>query len=189
MSIRGSGLALSELAAADLPFLFDLWHNPDVMRYADEFPWLRGWSKSDDADEAWRLYQERRGELGRAYTQLILWLGDSRIGEAFVSPLREGYTFGRWGKPDGVRCVMGDIKLMPQLWGHGLGTRGMRRVVEWVFGQTSCALFVVPPHRHNPAAERVYEKAGFVRFMGMRSWRNHRVMELTRERFEELYCQ
>jgi RimJ/RimL family protein N-acetyltransferase len=85
--------------------------------------------------------------------------------------------------------MMGDIKLEPMHWGQGLGTQGMRRAVEWLFRHTPCAMFVVPPHRHNPAAERVYEKAGFVRFTGMRSWRNHRIMELTRERFEELYRQ
>ena len=189
MDERGTTLTVSELTAGDLPFLFELWHKPEVMRYADEFPWLRGWSKKDDPDEVWRLYEERRSEMGSEYTQLILWLRGSRIGESFVCPLREGYSFGRWEKPDGVRSVMGDIKLASEHWGHGLGTEGMRQVVEWVFGHTSCALFVVPPHRHNPAAERVYEKAGFVRFTAMRSWRNHRIMELTRERFEELYGQ
>lgn len=182
-------MTLSELEIEDLPFVLDLWHKPEVMRYADEFPRLRGWSKSDDLETAWRQYQERRSEVGNEYTQLILWLEGSRIGESFVAPLREGYTFGRWPKPDGVRSVMGDIKLEAAHWGRGLGTEGMRRVVEWVFGQTRCALFIVPPHRHNPAAERVYEKAGFVRFEGMRSWHNHRIMELTRERFEELYSQ
>ena len=187
--MRRPKLTLSELQAGDLPFLLDLWHDREVMRYADEFPSLRGWSKSDNPEEAWKLYQERRAEVGSEYTQLILWLDGSRIGESFLSPLREGYTFGRWEKPERVRSVMGDIKLEPKHWGRGWGTEGMQRVVEWVFGHTSCALFVVPPHRHNPAAERVYEKAGFVRFTGMRSWRNHRIMELTRESFEEIKCQ
>ena len=187
MSTSRPELVLSELTSEDLPFLIALWHKPEVMRYADEFPWLRGWSKDYGPEQAWRLYQGRHVELGSEYTQLILWLDGLRIGESFVSPLREGYTFGRWEKPAGVRSVMGDIKLVPEHWGHGWGTEAMRRVVEWVFGYASCALFVVPPHRHNPAAERVYEKAGFVRFKGMRSWRNHRIMELTRERYEELY--
>jgi RimJ/RimL family protein N-acetyltransferase len=184
--MQRSRLALLELAAQDLPFLLELWHIPEVMRYADEFPRLRGWSKSDDPEEAWRLYQERRAELGSEYTQLILCLDGSRIGESFVCPLPEGYTFGRWEKPDGVRAVMGDIKLAPEHWGQGWGTEGMRQIVAWVFGYTPCALFAVPPHRKNPAAERVYEKAGFVRFRGMRSWHNHRIMELTRGRFEEM---
>jgi RimJ/RimL family protein N-acetyltransferase len=189
MKAPQSRLALSPLAAEDLPFLFELWHMPEVMRYADEFPRLRGWSRRDDPEEAWRLYQEQRAEIGSAYTQLILWLDGSRIGESFVCPLREGYTFGLWEKPDGVRAVMGDIKLAPEHWGQGWGTEGMRQVVAWVFDHTDCALFVVPPHRKNPAAERVYEKAEFVRYRGMRSWHNHRIMELTRERFEELMRQ
>lgn len=179
-------LTLSEMAAKDLPFLFDLWHVPEVMRYADEFPRMRGWSKSDDQDTAWRLYQTRRSDLGSEYTQLILWVAGKRIGESFVAPLPEGYTFGRWERPAGVRTVMGDIKLLPQHWGRGWGTEGMQRVVEWVFRHTACALFVVPPNRRNPAAGRVYEKAGFVRFTGMRTWHNHYIMELTRQRFKTI---
>ena len=189
MDVHQPELALSELTAADLPFLLELWQKPEVMHYADEFPRLRGWSKNDGPERVWRLYQEHHAELGSEHTQLIVWLGSLRIGESFFSPLREGYTFGRWKKPDGVRCVMGDIKLDSMHWRQGLGTQGMRCVVEWVFGHTSCGMFVVPPHRHNPAAERVYEKAGFLRFTGTRSWRNHRIMELTRKRFEELYGQ
>ena len=161
-------VTLSELKEDDLTFLLDLWNDLEVMHYADEFPGMRGWSRSDDPTMAWARYQERRAELGPAYTQLILWLQDgTRIGESFFVPLREGYTFGRWEKPAGVPSVMGDIKLLPQYWNQGLGTQGMRKVVEWVFTQTDCELFVVPPHRRNPAAERVYDKAGFVRFTGM----------------------
>lgn len=179
---------VSELVNEDLPFLFELWHIPEVMRYADELPWLRGWTKTDDPGTAWQRYQEQRAELGPEYTQLILRLRDGTpIGESFLAPLREGYTFGRWPKPDRVLAVMGDIKLLPEYWGQGLGTEGMQHVVEWVFRHTETELFVVPPHRHNPAAERVYEKAGFVRFTGMRSWHNHRIMELARHRFDDVY--
>lgn len=180
-----SKIAVVELTREDLPFLFELWHIPKVMRYADEFPGLRGWSKSDDAKSAWTKYQERRAELGLGYIQMILRLPDgTRIGESFFVPLPEGYTFGKWEKPQGVESLMGDIKLRPEYWGQGLGTEGMRQVVRWVFARTNCGLLVVPPHRLNPAASRVYEKAGFVLFTGMRSWRNHKVMELSRERYE-----
>ncbi len=48
----------------DLPFLLELWRNREVMRYADEFPRFRGWSKSDDPNMAWERYQEKRGKLG-----------------------------------------------------------------------------------------------------------------------------
>jgi RimJ/RimL family protein N-acetyltransferase len=181
-------LVVRELREEDIPFLVELWHIPDVMRYADEFPRLRGWRKSTAPGAAWQAYQARRAELGASYTQLILRLDDgAAIGESFFAPLPEGYTFGRWAKPDSVHALMGDIKLLPAHWGQGLGTEGMRLVVQWAFAHTPCDLLVVPPHRRNPAAERVYEKAGFVLFTGMRSWHNHKIMELTRPRFERLY--
>jgi len=180
-------LILSEMKKEDLAFLVELWHNREVMHYADELPRLRGWSKSDDGESAWEMYQRQRVEHGSDYTQMIVRLGDKPIGESFFAPLPEGYTFGRWHKPVGIRCLMGDIKLSPPFWNQGYGTAGMRQVVQFAFTQTGCRLFVVPPHRHNPAAERVYEKAGFALFTGMRSWHNHKIMELTRSRFQELY--
>ena len=91
------------------------------------------------------------------------------------------------GKPKSVMALMGDIKLFPQYWGRGLGSKGMRLVVHFVFTETDCELFIVPPHRLNPAAQRVYEKAGFIHFTGMRSWRNHKIMQLSRKRYEKIY--
>ncbi|UCF60534.1 MAG: GNAT family N-acetyltransferase [Anaerolineaceae bacterium] len=184
----GSRIVVTEMAKGDLPFLFDLWHMREVMRYADEFPRLRGWSKSDDIESAWEQYQMKRCELDKEYTQLILRLDDDTpIGESFFAPLEEGFTFGKWQKPEGIISVMGDLKLLPQYWGQGLGTEGMRQVVRFVFTVTNCELFAVPPHRNNPAAYRVYEKAGFVLFTGMRSWRNHKIMEISKEMYRERY--
>jgi RimJ/RimL family protein N-acetyltransferase len=166
----------------ELAFLKQLWQDAEVMRHADELPRLRGWKKSDDADRAWREYRARRRALGPMYTQLVIRTskGDP-IGESFFAPLPEGYEFGRWRKPDGVKAIMGDLKLLPRYWGRGLGTEAMRQVVRWAFRRTDCDLFIVPPHLRNPAAYRVYEKAGFQLFRGMRSAWNHRIMEFTRE--------
>lgn len=179
---------VSEMAREDLAFLLDLWHNPVVMQYADEFPDLRGWSRSADPATAWSLYLKMRAALGREYSQLILKLGDGiPIGESFFAPLTEGATFGKWQKPEHTVTVLGDIKLAPGCWGQGWGTAGMREVVRYAFERTACELFCVPPHRQNPAAFRVYEKVGFELVEGMRSHHNHRVMELTRTRYWELY--
>jgi RimJ/RimL family protein N-acetyltransferase len=187
--MKGPRLSIAEMRESDLQFLIGLWHNHEVMRYADEFPRFRGWSRSDDPLASWQTYQARRAELGTDYTQLVLRLADGApIGESFFAPLPEGYTFGKWQKPDGVRSLMGDIKLLPRYWNQGLGTEGMQQVVRFVFTHTACQLCVVPPHRHNPAAYRVYDKAGFVLYTGMRSHHNHRIMELTRERFREVYA-
>ncbi len=75
---------------------------------------------------------------------------------------------------------------LPQYWGRGLGTEAMRQVVEWVFENTTAQHFVVPPHRRNPAAGRVYEKAGFRWFPGTLSRKGHRIMSLSREQFFEM---
>lgn len=180
-------ISVVELQEEDISFLLRLWSMPEVMAYADEFPRLRGWSKSEEPHAAWEKYQTRRDELGTGYTQLIIKGEDGQlIGESFIAPLDEGYTFGRWEKPEDVSSLMGDLKLLPGYWGRGLGTAGMRQVVRWVFQYTDCELFVVPPHRHNPAAERVYQKAGFILFTGMRSWRNHKIMQLTKDRYKTL---
>lgn len=180
-------VGVTELREEHLPFLVELWHSPEVMRYADELPTLRGWSRSDGLRTAWSHYQEKRAALGNGYTQFVLVLGDGTpIGESFFAPLPEAYTFGKWAKPAGILCLMGDIKLMPAYWGQGLGTEGMQRVVEWLFGRTGCSLLMVPPHLKNPAARRVYEKAGFELYRGMRSKWNHQVMTLSRDRYEQI---
>ncbi|MFX1286014.1 MAG: GNAT family N-acetyltransferase [Promethearchaeota archaeon] len=180
-------LTISELQKEELKFLLELWNTPEIMRYADEFPRFRGWSKSNDEQSAWKIYKEKRAKHGYDYTQLILWLDNIPIGESFFFSLPDSYTFGKWLKPDKVKSFMGDIKLLPRYWGRGIGSKGMRLVVRFVFTETKCELFVVPPHRLNPAAYRVYEKAGFIPFTGMRSWRNHRIMELSIEQYEKIY--
>jgi RimJ/RimL family protein N-acetyltransferase len=137
---------LAELRQKDLPFLFELWHTPAVMRHADEFPRLRGWSKSEEPSTAWARYQQKRAALGKGYTQLVLRLPNRELlGESFFVPLPQGYTFGKWEKPDDTLCLMGDIKLKPEHWGQGLGTEGMQRVVAWLFSNTPCSWLVVPP--------------------------------------------
>ena len=185
-----SSIQLSELREQDLPFLLELWRMPEGMRYADEFPGLRGWAKKDDPTTAWRLYQEQRARHGPAYTQLIICLVDTApgtpIGESVILPLPEQYTFRRWKKPEGVPTVMGDVKLLPQQWERGLGTAAMRQVVAWVFRHTDVDIFIVPPHRLNPAAGRVYEKVGFRWFPGSLSYRGHQVMTLNREQVGQM---
>ena len=171
----------------ELPFLIRLWHMPEVMRYADELPELRRWRKTDDPSRAWREYLRRRKALGPLYTQLVVRLPNGKpIGESFFAPVPPDFTIGPWSKPSRTVTVIGDIKLLPKYWGRGLGTEAMIKVTDWVFRRTSCRLLIVPPHRSNRAAERVYEKAGFVLFEKMRPDPGHRVMELTRSRYMKL---
>lgn len=172
------------LRRGELPFLSKLWHDPKVMRYTDELPSLRGWTRDTALSDAWREYKTRRRELGPLYTQLIVRLPDAEpIGESFVAPLPEGFEIGAWRRPKGVVTVMGDIKLDPRHWGRGLGTAAMRQVVDWVFRRTKCDLFIVPPHERNHAALGVYEKTGFLLAAATRKEPGHRVMELSRVQY------
>ena len=182
------GLHVTEMMAADIPFLLDLWQQEDVMRYADEFPHPRGWTRRDDVETAWAGYRQRRKIMGHDYAQLILRLGNrTPVGESFRFPLDNRFSFGQWRKPMELRTTMTDIKLYPEHWGKGLGTALMRLVVEHAFVRTKCQLLVVPPNKKNPAAMRVYEKTGFTRSKPLSVHRGQYIMELPRERFEELY--
>lgn len=178
-------LALTEAHEEDIAFLLDMWNDPRVMRYAG-YPQGRGWSEAD-IQAWWQEYLAERKKSGCDDTQLILRLEDgTAIGESHYGPVPDGFEVGDWRKPEGVRCFMTDIKLAPRYWGQGIGTKGMRMIVELIFAKTSCELLVVPPHRDNPPAFRVYEKAGFL-LTGIEAWQGHEMMELTRERFKELY--
>ena len=182
------GLYVTEMMAADIPFLLDLWQQEDVMRYADEFPHPRGWTRRDDVETAWAAYRQRRKIMGHDYAQLILRLANrTPVGESFRFPLDNRFSFGKWRKPMELRTTMTDIKLHPDHWRKGLGTALMRLVVEHAFVRTKCQLLVVPPNKKNPAAPRVYEKAGFIRSKPLSLHSGHYIMELPRERFEELY--
>lgn len=103
------GLCLSEMTDEDIPFLQELWRTHSVMRFADEFPRIRRWSRSTDLQKAWKIYRERRAKLGDDYTQMILRLPDGTpIGESFWGPF--------WTRKVKVKCLIADIKLTPQYW-------------------------------------------------------------------------
>jgi RimJ/RimL family protein N-acetyltransferase len=182
-------LAVTEMTQEDVTFLQALWRNRRVMRFADEFPRFRGWSRRHDSDAAWGRYQEKRARLGSKYTQLIVRLSDGTpIGECFFAPLKEGGKIGQLRIPSGTTTVIGDIKLLPEYWGRGLGTLAMREAVRFAFEKAGCDAFVVPPHKKNRAAVRVYEKAGFRRVRRRSPWPGHMLMRLTRDRFLQLYA-
>lgn len=184
--MTNQSIQLEQMREEDIPFLIELWHMKEVMRYADEFPWLRGWSKKMEPESCWSIHSQQKAEHGELYSQFILKAtGGVRIGESMIYPLEDGFTFGKWQKPAGVLTVMGDIKLIPDYWGQGLGSAGMREMVKWVFKETAVDLYVVPPNRRNPAAKRVYEKAGFAS-ADTGFYRGHEIVTLTRERFDQM---
>ncbi|MBD3286172.1 GNAT family N-acetyltransferase [candidate division WOR-3 bacterium] len=178
-------LLLTEAREDDLDFLLGLWNDPRVMRYAG-YPDGRCWSRAD-IRKWWSRYQAEHTRWAGDDVQFIISFSDgTHIGESHYGPVPKGFEVGDWRNPEGVYCFMADIKLLPEHWGKGFGTAGMRMVAVHIFTKTSCKLLVVPPHKDNPAASRVYEKAGFIH-TGIEAWPGHEIMELSRERFEDIY--
>lgn len=181
------GIHVTEMMAADIPFLLELWSRGDVMRHTDEFPHPRGWTRRDDVETAWAEYRHRRKNMGHDYCQLILRLGNrTPVGESLRFPLDLRFSFGDWRKPPELRTTMTDLKVLPEHASDELGTAMMGRVAEHAFTRTSCQLLVVPPHKKDTASISWYEGAGFTRARPLSVHRNHFIMELPRDRFEEL---
>ncbi len=179
-----AGVNITPLLKWDVPFLLNLWQNRQVMKYADEFPLLRGWSRINDSETAWRRYQEKRRELGKKYTQFIIRLPDgTKIGESFFAPLREGRKMGEWLVPTDKVTLLGDIKLLPDYWGKGFGTEAMLEVIRYAFKKAGCGIFVVTPHEKNMAAKRLYEKVGFKYIIEKSQWVSHGFMTLDRNHY------
>jgi RimJ/RimL family protein N-acetyltransferase len=179
--VGDAGIVITEAEEGDLPFLLGMWNDVAVMRYCG-YPEGKGWTGEDIA-KWWRYYLNNRAEYGAEETQFVLRIPDGTpVGESCVGRVPEGFAEGDWRKPPGVRCLMADVKLTPPWWGRGLGTVGMRLVTAFVFEQTSCELFVVPPHHDNPAAVRVYEKARF-EHTGVYAWPGHEIMEMSRDAY------
>jgi aminoglycoside 6'-N-acetyltransferase len=55
----------------------------------------------------------------------------------------------------------------PELWNRGLGTKALRSVLGYLFGERHASVVVITPFAWNERAVRCYEKAGFrkVRFL------------------------
>jgi RimJ/RimL family protein N-acetyltransferase len=177
--LNEASVVIAEAEEGDVPFLLGMWNDAAVMRYCG-YPEGKGWTDADIV-QWWRQYVHDHAEHGAEDTQFIVRVPDgTRVGESHIGPVPEGFAVGDWRKPPDVRCLMADVKLAPQWWGRGLGTASMRLVTAFVFERTSCELFVVPPHRDNTAAARVYEKAGF-RHTDIWAWPGHEIMEMTRE--------
>jgi aminoglycoside 2''-phosphotransferase len=177
-------IGLTEVTKDDLPFLLKLWNDPRVMKYAG-YPEGMGLSEAD-IKRLWDKYRIEHAKYGLDDTQFVIKDGGgTRLGETRPAFIPEGLIIGDWRKPEDTKCFMTDIKLAPRYWRQGIGTDGMRLVMEYTFDETDCELLVVPPHRDNPAALRLYEKMGFCH-TGISAWPGHIIMELTKRAFNRL---
>jgi len=165
----------------DLPFLLTLWNDPRVMRYAGAKHGRR-WSEKD-IEDWYQRYLKRAKPDQPEEIQLIIELQDgTSIGESGCGIRRKGWSCKGYTPPAGKLVGVTDVKLAPNYWGKGYGTEAMREVVKYLFTKTPLDVILVPPHRENIAAIKVYEKSGFRRTKGI-YWFDHFVMETTRQNF------
>lgn len=74
---------------------------------------------------------------------------------------------------------MTDVKLIKPYWNKGYGTEVMKTIVQYVFSETEADILLVPPHKENIPAIKVYEKTGFKKTKG-RWYRYHMIYEINK---------
>ena len=170
----------------DIPFLIDLWYKMDVMKYSDELPSLRGWTKTTDKEEAWSKYEEKRIIYGNDYSQLIIKLkGQTKIGESFYAPIKSENELYGWKKPKGRKVLIGDIKISPEYWNKGMENEIIQKVLKFTFQNTDLDMFITFPHKKNRYAVKIFKEG---RLKKLKDRDNNRlVMMIDRERYEKLY--
>jgi len=184
MIIETERLLMHPATQRQLRFLQRLWNDPQVMRYAG-FP--RNW----DYERMKVWYEKYRGRVathGGTEVQFVFRLKmQTLIGESGLGRLRTGWKCRDYNVPQGKTAVMTDIKLAKPFWRQGYGTEAMRAITRYVFTETDGDVLLVPPHRDNQAATKLYEKVGFRRTEGI-YYRHHMIYEMTKGDFEEIYA-
>lgn len=164
-----------------LKFLLKLWNEPDIMRYAG---FARNWSYAQ-IKEWYKKHKKRLAKYGNTEIQFIHKLRNGRlIGESGIGRLKKGWSCRNYKTQKDKLVLMTDVKLAKPFWNKGYGTEAMKTIVQYVFTRTNANILLVPPHRDNVPAIRVYEKACFKKTKGI-WYRYHMIYEMTKEDFIE----
>ncbi len=164
IDIRTRRLLISLANKKDLRFLLKLWNDPEIMRYAG---FAKNWNYSRIKDW-YEKYEKRLEKLGLTEIQFINKLKNGKaIGESRLGRLRSGWSCSNYQAPKHKLILITDIKLLKRFWNKGYGTEAMKSIIKFVFTRTKADLLLVPPHKENIPAIRVYEKAGFKKTKGL----------------------
>jgi ribosomal-protein-alanine N-acetyltransferase len=182
-TVRNRNLVIHPISHRHLKFLLNMWNDPEIMRYAGS---ERNWSLKDI--KRWYVkYKERFGKYGNTETHFIIKLKDGKlIGESGLGRMKKGWSCPHYKSPKNKLAVMADIKLLKPFWNKGFGTQAMKAIVRYVFKMTDTDIFLVPPHRENLPAIKVYEKARFKRTKGI-YYRHHLVYQMRKRDFLKIY--
>jgi RimJ/RimL family protein N-acetyltransferase len=177
--IQTRRLSICPVTQRHSKFLLKLWNDPDIMRYAG---FARNWSCAQ-IKEWHRKYKKRLIKYGNTEIQFIHKLRNGRlIGESGIGRLRVGWSCPNYETQKDKLVLMTDVKLAKPFWNKGYGTEAMKAILQYVFTKTSADILLVPPHRDNVPAIKVYEKAGFKKTKGI-WYRYHMIYEMTKKDF------
>lgn len=180
--IRTQRLLIQPITQHHLRFLLRLWNDPVIMRYAG---FAKKWGYAQ-VKEWYKKYKERLARYGNTEIQFIHKLKNGRlIGESGLGRLRIDWSCRNYKTPGDKLVLMSDVKLAKPFWDKGYGTEAMKAIAHYVFSETPADILLVPPHRDNVPAIKVYEKAGFRKTGGI--WYGyHIIYETTRQRFKRI---
>lgn len=181
LQLETSRLLLWPVVEADLPFLLELWNDPRVMRYAG-FPEGRNWAEHDIL----KWFTDYQRSLSPDEPEEVHWVvglhDGERIGESGCGKVPQGFLGEGYAMPKGRVVCMTDVKLTPGFWRSGYATEALQALLAYYFTKTRMNVLLVPPHRENVAALRLYARCGF-REVGPSPWPEHALWALTREEY------
>lgn len=146
--LAGDGVLLRQLAEADVGRLFELFSDPEVMRY-----WSRG-PFTSEAEARALLAEIDRGWRQDAFYQ---W-GVAIAGSPAVIGTATLFRIDR----DHRRAEIG-FAIGSAWWGRGFGTATVTRLVEYAFGPLGVCRLEADVDPRNVASLRVLERLGFKR--------------------------
>lgn len=128
---------------ADVAFFYDLWTNPDVMKFVGYPGGLR-----ITPDEIRTRIEKEITSVFHALLIVELKSSGVPVGEC------------KLGSPDADGVAGTDVKLLPRYWGNGYGTEVKRALVAYLFTNTECRAVRATPHKENIASLKMQEAVG-----------------------------
>ena len=143
MIIETKRLKIRMATLDDVPFYYQLWTNPDVMKNVG-FP--QGLQITQEEIEA----QIQRGgnQLFGHLLVVLLKENEEMIGECVMHPVNK----------EGIAET--GIKLLPQYWGHKYGLEIKLALVDYLFAYTDCSAVQATPNVQNIASIKMQEAVG-----------------------------
>jgi RimJ/RimL family protein N-acetyltransferase len=127
----------------DVDFFYDLWTNPEVMKFVGFPAGLRITRE--------QIRKQIEAENNSEYDKKLI-----------VALKTSGQPIGecKLGSPDMAGISETDIKLLPQYWGQGYGSEIKAALVEYLFTHTNCTAVKATPNRLNIASQKMQESVG-----------------------------